>query len=669
MYPRDDFRALLAPITVDGEPVVGAEASRRFRPWLAAHGAPELARWNAAIAAVGVRGGYRNPLFAAHVETCSAAIAQPDDGCRAARIRSLFLGASPILEDAEELWLARWVPDADGNSEVWASHQDERDLWKASDSIADFVIKQYREDSYFTGDDPARRVAWPDAWGEPVESETSPSSVEGVSFDALQARTDWIVALWFPEGDWYGLGDGLDGAPAFAQFVDEAAAIAQWPHLQAYWLWHHLVFDNRVALAALLPTIERSYAPSDELAALAERVLAGEAIDSPLWDEVAIRGLRDSARGGAPQVFEPGAHGAEQDAVAVALDETIARERAALEESPAMQAWQLLGQGAGRLDEHEAQGIRTMVTDADEQIAVLLRAKRGEAPLLGLALQALAADVDAAWLPLATAELARSAAFDEDHARHHPGTLTAFVVATGDWAAALARVVEVLGPVASLGRWRRLALAAAAERLHETAFLVEEARRYAAQLPSSATDTSSFALDRLLARRDAQVIALVVDAVATARSRGLQSLLAPIHAAPDAAFAPILAAVVRRRYGTHADGEPVAMAVTLGRCDAALARATLVEVFPDGAAPRDRATRIAGLLAADPRDAAAQTEAHALLEVLDASQEAEGGAGVALLRAIRALEVPGFDEVLAAWKARPRSKHIGASLKRWIESA
>lgn len=89
---------------------------------------------------------------AATCPTIAEVLAVPHDASRAARIRSLFLGASAVLHDREDLWLATCGASPKTMSVVFESHQDERDLWPTSPSLADFVLQQYGEDSYLAKD-------------------------------------------------------------------------------------------------------------------------------------------------------------------------------------------------------------------------------------------------------------------------------------------------------------------------------------------------------------------------------------------------------------------------------------------------------------------------------------------------------------------------------------
>src|SRR5688572_15566600 len=100
--------ALLSPIRLEDAPAPVSPETAAFHAWLRANASQELADWNDALTRIAVRGGYRNSLFAASASTLTEVLSIHHDAARAARIRSVFCGTSPILDDREDLWLATW---------------------------------------------------------------------------------------------------------------------------------------------------------------------------------------------------------------------------------------------------------------------------------------------------------------------------------------------------------------------------------------------------------------------------------------------------------------------------------------------------------------------------------------------------------------------------------
>ena len=203
------------------------------------------------------------------------------------------------MEDSEELWLATWGATPEGKSVVFQSHQDERDLWPAAPSIADFVVMQLRTDPRF-----ARELTLP---AEPasIPEQLGGAPLKGIFDPArLSPKLHWIVALLFPDGDWYGLGNGLVTASPFEHFRGEleSGIFERGPHRLAYWLLHHLVFRNPGALASIVELGAASpYPAAQELAAMAR---PGATMPS-WWNEHAIAELRAEALRSQPDVCEP----------------------------------------------------------------------------------------------------------------------------------------------------------------------------------------------------------------------------------------------------------------------------------------------------------------------------------------------------------------------------
>lgn len=647
-------------------PVPSAETVA-WRAWLANHASEELRLWNATLSARAVRGGYHQALFAVTAESFVKA-ATEHDGCTAARLRSLFIGASPILEDAEELWFATWAPTEQGTSQVWASHQDERDLWPVTHSLADFAVQQFREDPYFRpgGDQALELPAHLQNW----VPDPGPSALpKGLNLSTMLRRTHWLVALFFPEGDWYGIGDGLIAAPAYSTFEAEQPLIAQWPHLQAYWLLHHLVFDNREALQALLPAVELCYLPTREIAELAHAALAKQPLDSKVWNEVAVRSVRATALEKYPSLFAPetltrlkASGAASEQARADVKRLTDALDAAG---APGIELWKAFGEYSGNPDAEKALIQRT-IKDPALQLTAILQSKRGNAPALGPLLVTLARQVDDRWLPLARAAMRASAGLAEDHAHSHLAALTVLGAVSKPWAASQA---EVLG---ECGRLRRLALAAAATTLpgdpDATAFLRHEAARFIQQLSSSTTDTAELALRAMLVRQDDATIEALELAlrgkVHATSCLVLLSWLAAEH--PTVArFAPLYEAALTARLGRVADGQPVALAVALARCDAARA-STFLAAQPTETL-LDEVTVLAGHLTATLNDEPVRARAFHVLRTLDPTKEQPCGAGLALLRVLHQANVSGVDQLLTLWANAKRSKHAGEDLRRWFE--
>jgi hypothetical protein len=694
-----EFETLLAPIETKRKPKLNQDAAK-FLPWLAKHAAPELGRWNAAMAKAAVRGGYRNALFAATTTPLSKAIAVDDDGCRAARIRSIFVGASPILEDAEELWLASWAPTAAGTSQVWASHQDERELELLDESIADFVLRQYREDSYFNDPDDENAVTLSPALAalKLASKRTKLPKLAGPA--DLQPRTDWIVAQFFPEGDWYGIGDGIDGLPTFAEYQKDFAAgkrglVQQWPHHQAYWLLHHLALENFEALAQLVPVVELSYSPTAELVTVAKRAMAKQSLPA-WWPAKRLVEFRANVQALQPAAYAPSAKPAlssGRDGNTVESAKRIVQS-VAKKSGYAVDALATLAEllhGAGRPSKHEQALIKAEFVN-DERTSMLLRSKRGNAPLFQNMLRALIVDammackddkkMAAALAAYSVALLERSGTVDDNHRDAAFGALALFGATRSNFADFSAALVARFGDLQALSRLRRLEITAVAEQQVRYAkdagarlYLRSEAARYAAQINSAQTDTAALALGALLRMKDAKALQLLTVMMRTAEySRLNQVVLMAIVAFlvdnPSRLAAPALQAGFERGLGDAASGERALLAQALAKCDGALATTVLAAAATPSKAIAERAAAFAGLLQVASARAKHVAAARKLLQQLDPTDETDCGVGLALLRAgVASPAKAQFAADLKTWKAAKLSKRANNTLVAWLKAA
>jgi hypothetical protein len=209
-------------------------------------------------------------------------------------------------------------------------------------------------------------------------------------------------------------------------------------------------------------------------------------------------------------------------------------------------------------------------------------------------------------------------------------------------------------------RFARLARVAVASAHDEVAFVRVEAARFFASLHERVTQTAALAAEVLLRRRDPEAIAALAAAITTnpPHAGTMRSLLD--FMAADPAFAPVLAALVTRRFGRAEEGEPVLHAARLARMDPGY-RFDHVETAP----PETRAAALAGLLVVD---ASWRTQTLQLLTELDPKKERQAAAALALFRVAHESNAHGFAEAAARWLHVKRSKHAGAELTRWFEA-
>jgi len=478
---------------------------------------PEISAWCALIEEYALKGTYRGEFIAPLAVTLGAAIAQ-QDGTWLARFRSIFLPASCILLEDEEAYLAAWHPTPAGDSRVYYNHQDEWELYRNAPSISAFVTERMVGDTGLAEALalPARlKEEWARAAALAREADTEefPPSLD---VETLQARTDWLVDLFLEVGE--GPKSSLARAANLAVWEREKPEAESWPHLAAYWLLSHLVFDNREELEALLAATEAHRDPAvKEIRALARAHLDGEPIAADFWNETRVRGFRKTAYEAGQWLFSAESKSRLEevqsseteatDAVASALEEL----RNADDESAtsSVEFFDLLLAAAADEEAFQNSVIQQWSEgDMDQIMEGTMKIRRGDYPALGPVIDAFAAAVDARWLPILRAKLAVGAAYDEDHELAVPGMLAGLGVALGGYDAFAAEVGQLPFVVENrYGRRRRMEHALVAGHYLDDSddpreFLRVESRRWAAQIDEWQRDTASNAFAILFEKRD-----------------------------------------------------------------------------------------------------------------------------------------------------------------------
>ncbi|MEO8799290.1 MAG: hypothetical protein ABI551_15475 [Polyangiaceae bacterium] len=679
----ENLAKLAAPLATKKKPPKIDGDAKAFLPWLDANAGPELKAWNALLRTRSVRSVSGKFSVARGYTFTHAVRGVSDDGCWLARVRSLFLAMSPIFEAAEELYLATWFSSPIGENVVWYSHQDEWEFQSPSPSIAAFLARRLVDEAeYSEGEDDAvvvsKEVANAAAKEESRKVKISPHLDAG----RMQARTDWIVALFLAvsSGD-----DGLARAPTLKVWKREKALAKEWPHLQAYWLLHHLVFDNRDELADLVKMHERRYPAAKELAGWARSVLAGKPITSKAWNEKRVRGVRVRAAEARLDFFTVGAK--------ARLAESTSGMRAASAKADAVLAassaappklWELSRELAGKIAELE-DALNRQWTEDDDQMKVMMWNRRGNGTLVHHLLWDMTEKVDPSLREFFAANVNEGRAFDETHEKNVLGSLACWATAIGNWEDAVKEVEKILGPIEKQTRLRRLELAVAAERLIDApkntgalAFLRVEAKRFVDQISEWQTDTALTAFPFLLRRNDPEGVALFNRTFEEASFSGANwtLLLTLVNLAfkelKNLACAPGLVAAVTKKLGRPDDGDRplvVRAYASLAGKKGVVAIERWIAANTEVRKDCENGALVAGLIEAG--GAAYADRAHgALAELLLKPDSMRFGTAIGLLRAVHEKRVSGFGaaaaNVLAAAK---KDKHAKKPLVAWLADA
>jgi hypothetical protein len=658
----------------DAPTVLGDRLSPELRTWIDRRLAPRLgdegrAPW--------VPGGCAR-LFAA---------SRAEDAQWMIRLQSIFLPVSSVRLRGETYVSASWHPTAMGTSRVYITHQDEPGVWRRHASLAGLVARTLADDEELDIDE-ATRTAWreADASLDEADDEDFPEHLDP---ERLQLRTRWIGELLIGQhvsmvatanGLYY---DRLEGMPSFETYLAERPLLADWPHLQAYWLTHHILLRNREAVAEVLALADDRYPPIPELRIIAEafdaggepRQLVGFGPHQALRRDVVRKGIPAMAPSVVAEVQ------AELDAQAALLEAAdVAREALEARTDEVGQkvahAWSLAGQIAGMLTDAERMLLQEWC-EPREADRMSMRVTTGETtPLIRLYNALLQADAPTA--PLFEASFTAAATLPEDHADAAPGSLVGWGAAVGSFAT-VHQAFRAL--CKSAGRLRYLELAMLADRYFEDdgaeAFLVSEVDDFLGDLGDFEYGTTSFALFALLDRLHPGTVELANAVLAkgpmTGGSWGFLLQLAEKASAPEmgATFVEGLEALVRRGMGRHDDGTRAEVM----RAWARAAGASAVEAMDamrseisDVRKEAEEAALLVGMLTAQPGQGGALQRAPGLLDELVAKGGSMYlGAAVELLMALEATGAP--DTAALEAKVRPAveaDRHVGDVHKAWL---
>lgn len=595
---------------------------------------------------------HRGDHHLATASTVSAAVAV-EDGCWIARLQSLFMGLATIRSEDEQIWFAAWQGDANGDSRLYAIHQDEPGDWSAMDcSLAVYLAGWICDEHGFDPQPklPAMMAARLQAAAKlAIGDDALPPHRDP---EALEPRTRWIVELLLDQDV---LEDAAGNIPGKAVWEAETGLLPGNPHLQAYWLLHHLACGNTEALATVLQSADRRHPAVAELAAAAERVRAGADDGLPFWDEARLTAFR---RGMGKAGMLKAAAARNRKAGAKAASAKV-RAEAALEQlteqdyPKARAAWRILSRSVGQRKQWSQQLISELYP-SHEQLHLVARVHSGQASMIPLLLRGFLDEIDGRWRPLLEATLEAECKLPE--AKAMPGVLAGLGMLMKDFPAFQQLVASQPFHPKHNGPERRLEQALVAERLWGQAgtleFLRGEAERFVDQIDSWESDTFHTALMILVRKRDPVGCDLLRREFADADYSGANwwTLLAhasEFRANPHPALAPAMQAALERGFGNPGNGARAVVAHAYARCAGPAATAVLEQRL---AAAEDAAERLAllgGLMAIDPARATQAREAlEAVLE--DGLEEDTYGAAVGLLQVAAMQQIGGFARHVAA---------------------
>ncbi len=641
---------------------------------------------------------YRGENASGCESTLTAAV-ETIDGNWLARIQSIFLPASIVNIDDESMQLASWHPTAHQTSRIYSIHQDEAEFYHRGESLSAMIAGNLELDDEDTETTISERTK--NQWLAAAEA-TSTYEAFPAPFELLllEPRTHWIVNLLVGKNpdiiSEIFLGKGIATAATNEDWEAEREHL-QWPHLQAYWLFHHAVFGNHTLLAEVLEHANLRYPAVSELSIFAKQLLAGEDIEEEFWNLDRVQEYRMQALEERPDLLSDDAKAqlmSDNQAVFEA-DATIGAALEELGEDPENEGLVgflgVLRECAGTLDGSQESLSRHLEKPMDYFMSM----KKGRVTpfedlyrRLDILPQRITEkpEREKPLRKLFEAAIARSAESPDDHSNTMPGALYGLGILTIEDAAgfdAFLKRVEGFGFYPEkFGRFRRLELAMLATPHFETSqaaqtFLRTEAARFAEQSEGWKTDTFDYA-DRMLAELGDEAQLVAINERFCGASFSGSNWTESIDIArrflekPSPLMKEGLKAAVEKGLGRHDDGERAIVVRAYAKCAGPEARAEILGwlgSIEDVRTECETAALLAGLIELDVgSDAIAETteRARAVLATLTKGSM-KVGAAISLLQTIHAHGISGFAaEAKSLAKSAEAEKYTEDALKEWM---
>ncbi len=615
------------------------------------------------------RGGY-----SAVVESTLSSAVTTIDGNWLARIQSIFLPASQVTLDDESMMLASWHTTENRTSRVYSIHQDEAEFYHRAESISAMItgsLELNDEDTETTISE-HQKNQWLKAASVTEEHEPFESHLELL---ALEPRTHWIVNLLVGKNpdivSEIHLGEGINTAASNEDWEREKAFLA-WPHLQAYWLFHHAVFGNHEALSEVVEHTNCSYPAVSELANFAKQILAGEEVSEEFWNldrvsEYRMQALDERSEllseKAKAQVLEDNKGIFEADNKMTLALETLRKDS---KNEGLVSFLEGLKSFGGSLDGVQEALARKMEKPMDFYMSM----KKGRVTpfeefyrrmdILPQRIEEIAAREEPL-LALFEAAFQKGGQSPDDNSKVMAGTLYGLGVLTivdaAGFDAFITRVKSMPFYPDKFGQFRRLELAMLAQKfLGESTeakkFLRQEAARYAEQAEDWKSDTFDFADRMLTATGDEEQLSKLNARLCETSFSGANwtesvAIAQRFLDNPSPLMASGLKAAVDKELGRHDDGERAIVVRAYAKCAGQEARVVLLnwlDTISDVRENCQKAALLSGLIEIGvDTDQLAETlhSARAVLGELT-SGSMKLGAAVSLMKTIHDHRIPGF---------------------------
>lgn len=195
---------------------------------------------------------------------------------------AFFCAGCVVVQQDQMSFIASLAGTRSGVSRIHYFHPSDWGLWETDPSLSARLFRLLEEedrppfvDQRFPRDDATARSSALALFEALQRPEVLPERLDPAR---LFDRTDWLIRLFLEVGP-YDLGEVLQKAAPHARYAEERRWVQDLPHLAAYWLWAHWVFDDPAGLSEMF---ERTSEVRHPVIAESRRLIARMRAEQPV---------------------------------------------------------------------------------------------------------------------------------------------------------------------------------------------------------------------------------------------------------------------------------------------------------------------------------------------------------------------------------------------------
>lgn len=661
---------------------------------------PELNRFAELFGKLDIH-NYNGELEKACESTLTAAVRQID-GNWLARMQGIFLPGSLVKINDEDMCIASWHPTRHQTSRIYSIHQDEKKFYHCAETLSAMIASNLKLDDeeveHRLSQRKQNRLARAVELTSENAAETLPPHLDLLR---LEPRTHWIVNILvgnYPESiNQIRLGKDIATAATLEDWEHEKKYL-NWPHLQAYWLFHHAVFGNNEFLADILTQANHLYPGVAELAKFAAQLLEGTEHKNDFWEKDRINEYRLRALEERPELLSKSAKAKilTENKKIFEANRTMEEAFAELKKDPEDEKLVRFLENLNRIGSNTGAFQESMCEQTNKTIDYIIEVKKGRVTPFETIFENMKKlrermqarpEIEAPLRKLLQAALTRGSDLPDEHKSVMLGDLMGLGILTIDSASDFETFFEQVKSMGfypeKFGRFRRLQVAMlATPYIHQSEvamnFLKQEAARYAKQMDEWKTDTFNFA-DRILTEiGDEEQIKSLNARLCKNHFSGAnwdESLRIVQHflKSPSPLMVEGLKTAVEQELGRHDDANRATVVRAYAKCIGTKGRRTILhwlENTQDVRVECEKAALIAGLIEIDVGTDEIQVtlrEAQKVLQQL-IDDDMQLGAAISLLQTIHDHKITGFAaHAKSVNETAQKSNYLENNLKKWCQ--